>query len=250
MTGVPLIPNLLKDANWKSQRDIVTKLVKGETGIGKALREITLAYDAVQWQYFDPHVGGPLPKPRTLEELQERKDALKDKNAQLTNLKGKVATARALCKQFGDKWERSKVVPDATRIYVQHSMVTACDNFTHALDTIGEDGYTLVRAEIVHVQSIAAGLLKSWVRDVGAGIKQVEADPTVGTYDKELHQHVRGVGTTLSKLTAYKALYHESWEHMADDSFMHGVHDGAEVKAKVALVKTALKKVKAAMPAD
>jgi len=247
MTGVPIIPVVLRIDSWKRHKDIITGVFKGETGIGQALRNIKLAYEAVQWQYFDPHVGGPLPKPRTLEALEARYDDIKDKKGQLTNLKGKIATARGLCQSFGDKWERSAVVPKATRVHVQTTMTDACDDFVVALDNIGDDGYDIVRQEIIRVNKMAAELLTGWVNKVRAAIPQVKEDPTVDNYHELLHDHMRGLGTSLSKISKYKDFYDDTWNEMTEDSFMAGVKDGKPVGAKLAQVEAALKQLKTAM---
>ena len=247
VTGIPPIPMELRIDSWKRQKDIITGVFKGETGIGQALRNMKLAYDAVQWQYFDPHTGGPLPKPRTIDELDARQATLRDKKGQIVNLKGKIGTVRGLCQQFGDKWERSSVVPKATRIYVQLTMTKACDDFADDLDDIGTAGYDIVRAEIKRVEKMANDMLKGWVKDLGAAIPKVKANATVENYDELMHQNVRGMGTALARIPKYKALYVESWQDMADDSFMAHVTDGKQVKAKVALVEAALTKLKLAM---
>ena len=55
-----------------------------------------------------------------------------------------------------------------------------------------------------------------------------------------MHQKVRGMGTALSQIPDYRALYDHDWAAKVGDGFMTGVADGAPVTHKVVEVEAAL----------
>ncbi len=247
MTGVPVYPDILTVANWNKQKGIIAKVVKGETGIGARLTRLRSVYDAVEWQYFDPSYSGPLRKPKTKAELDERLKQARSKGGQLEALRKECFAVRDECKKLGDKWEKSLVVPKSTREHVQKKMVKACEDLALAAKSIDMDGYERVQAEIDRIEKTGRQMLKGWMDRVEDRIPKVKVQPTVKNYKEIMHQQVRGVGTAISGIPEYRQLYERDWEQKVGDGFMSGVTDGPKVIEKIDEIEKALERLKKAV---
>lgn len=245
MGGVPMYPAILTNANWQANKGKIAKLLKGKTGIGAELVTLQRKYNAIQWQLFDPKTGGPMPKPRTMQEVDERWEQAMKARPKLDALRKDIFAVRDKLKRLGDEWAKSKVVPASSRTHVQN-MVRAAEQFALEIKDIDDSGYKGVRAEIQRVEQVATQMLSKWVKGVETNIPKVKTTPTVAKYGEVLHQQVRGLGTAISKMPRYKALYTTDWEKKVGDGFMRGVTDGEPVKKKVAEVEAALMRFKQA----
>jgi hypothetical protein len=248
MGGKPVLPDELSNAHWQRHKGIVAKVVKGETGVGAALLKLQKVFDDVEWGYFDPRDATKMPKLRTTVALDERFEQAKSKMGQLTALRAEIFKVRDLCKKLGDKWEKSIIVPKATRVYVQVTMVKAAEKLAQEVKDIDETGYKVVRSEIARVEKVANDMFNGWVDRLEKVIPKAKSNPTVDFYNKNMHQQVRGLGTAISKMDKYKKLHKaDDWNDLAGDNTMSGKTDGDEVKAQIEKVEKAFKKVKAAI---
>jgi hypothetical protein len=246
MGSVPMYPTVLTNANWQSNKGKIAKLLKGKTGIGAELVALQRKYNAIKWQLFDPKVGGPLPKPRTMQEVDERWEQAMKARPQLDALRKDIFATRDKIKRLGDEWTKSKVVPAASANHLKVTMVKAAEQLAQDIKDIDDSGYKSVREEIQRVEQIATQMLAKWVKGVEGAVPKVKTTPTVAKYQEVLHQQVRGLGTAISKMPRYKAIYTSDWEKKVGDGFMSGVKDGEPVKKKVAEVEAALQRFKRA----
>jgi len=241
-----MYPTILTNTNWQSSKGKIAKLLKGKTGIGAQLLLLEKKYKAIKWQLFDPTTGGPLPKPRTREAVDERWQQALKARPQLDTYRKDIFKVRDALKTLGTQWEKSKVVPASSRKHVQINMVKAAEKFALDIKDIDDSGYVKVRAEIQRVEQVATQMLANWVKGLEGAIPKVKTTPTVAKYGEVMHQQVRGLGTAISKMPRYSAIYTRDWEKKVGDGFMRGVTDGEPVKKKVAEVEAALERFKRA----
>jgi len=244
MGTVPMYPTVLTNTNWQSNKGKIAKLLKGKTGIGAQLLLLEKKYKAIKWQLFDPTTGGPLPKPRTREAVDERWEQAMKARPQLDTYRKEIFAIRDKLKLLGTQWEKSKVVPASSRKHVQVTMVKAAEQFALDIKDIDDSGYVKIRQEIQRVEQVANQMLANWVKGVEKAIPLVKTTPTVAKYGEVMHQQVRGLGTAISKMPRYKNIYDTDWEKKVGDGFMRGVTDGEPVKKKVGEVETALARFK------
>ena len=241
MTGVPPIPDVLTNAVWQRNKGNVAKVFKGETGIGALLIELDRRYKAVHWGYFDPRIStATLPKPQTRGDLAARRQQANGHNNELELVRAQCRVVQTACTTLAAKWKKSVLVPSSTRKIVE-DMGVAADHLAVSLRSIGEEGYEAVEAEITRREHTANQMLETtWVVKLKAAIILVKATPTVAKYKEVMHQKVRGMGTALSQIPDYRALYDHDWAAKVGDGFMTGVADGAPVTHKVVEVEAAL----------
>ena len=246
MGGVPVFPVILTPANWQQEKGVVAKVFKGETGIDKLLRDLRIAYDAVEWQYFVPDFAGPLKKPRTREQLAERRQQAKGKAGQLEVFRKKCFATRDAMAKVRDSFKKSLVIPKSSALHVQ-KMMTACEQLALEAKSIDESGFERVQQEINRTEQVGLKMLNDWIKGVETNLPKVQKELTVAKYNEVLHQQVRGVGTAISKIPRYKAVYDRDWADMVGDGFMSNVKDGQPVAAKLKEVDDALDRLKIAM---
>lgn len=246
MPGKPLYPDILRDDHWQRHKGIIAKVVKGETGVGAALTKLKQMFDEVEWQYFVPDEGGPLPKPRTYQALDQRFEQSKGKRGQLEKVRKEAFAVRDMLVKLGGKWERSLLVPKSTRVHVQVKMAKACETLAQEIKDMDDVGYKRVRAEIDRVEKKAIEMFEGWVERVEKVIPKAKSTPTVEYYNKNMHQQVRGLGTAISKMPQYVKYHKEDdWNDLAGDNAMSGKKDGQEVKEHIERVEKAFKRLKA-----
>jgi hypothetical protein len=244
MADLPLYPNALKRDNWKKQKGLIANVVKGETGTGAKLDALYTKFQAVEWQYWFPMTGGSLKKPKTADQLEARILAGKYNKPQLDKLRQEIAKVRKHCVDLGAKWSRSSVVPDSSVRHVKVVMVAACDVLDKSVEDAAEGDYDQLAADIQRLQAQTLLLIKAAIKDLTKHLPAVKQTPTVEVYKAGLHNGVRGVGVVLARQPKYLALYNRDWLDKSGDDYMDGVHDGAEVLAKVTEIEGALRRLK------
>jgi hypothetical protein len=247
MGGKPIFPDSLRKTNWQQHRSTLTKILKRDAGIGKALEDLAASFDNIEWIYFDPRNAG-LNKPKTLEELAalQQQRASKQRQVDAVSLKADLLAQR--CRTLGNQWERSNVVPRKTRLHVQRTMVEDLRQLSQDLGSLDNTGFNAVRAEIRRNMKNASAMVKRWADGLEAAIGDVRDFPTTETYGDVMHQQVRGMGTAISKLPQYKAVYaDDNWLYLTSDRFIKEAENGRAVLDKVAQVEAALKNVVAVL---
>jgi len=246
MGGKPVWPNILIAANWQKQKGVIAKVFKGETGVDKLLRDLRKAFDDVEWQYFVPDEAGPLKKPRTREQLEERRRQAQGKGSQLEAFRKKCFSTRDGLTKVRDSFKKSLVIPKSSRIHVEN-MMAACEQLALEAKSIDESGFERVLQEIIRTEATGLKMLNNWIKGVETNLPKVQQELTVAKYKEVLHQQVRGVGTAISKIPRYKALYDKDWADKVGDGFMSNVKDGPPVTAKLKEIDEALDRLKVAM---
>jgi len=117
----PAFPSTLKKSEWAKNKDIITELAKGKTGLGKALTSVEADYNAVDFELADTIGKKQFKSP----DEPGTKKFVTAWNKLITDLKQVLSVAEPLAKEL----KASKVTPKKTSAYVDSLVADASSLF-------------------------------------------------------------------------------------------------------------------------
>ena len=244
-----ILPPILTKANWDSEKGIIAKM-KGETGIGEAMKQVKSAYDAVAWEKLDAKMACQNTKDLTV--VAKAWAAAEGEWPKINKLREKVKELTDLAEATEKKYKKSSTIPASSTQHVGR-IATAADHFWMTLKQNSPyyqealKGFDDMRDNVVKLQALAAAKLKGYVTSITKDASQVLSTGTVEAYignaTTGFHQGIRGLGASL-KVQPNPDLQQfntQEWNKYTLDGFKPKA-DG-EVKAKVAQVLTSLKRL-------
>ena len=113
----PAFPDTLKKSEWAKNKDIITELAKGKTGLGKALASVETDFKAIDFDLADTIGKKQFKSP----DEPGTKKFVSGWNKLLIDLNQVIAVAKPLAKNL----KASKVTPKKTGEYVDSLVADA-----------------------------------------------------------------------------------------------------------------------------
>lgn len=249
MLTPPPIPVILTKANWDKEKGVIAKMA-GETGIGEAMKQMAIAYGAVDWAKFD--AKKQLNAVKQMSVIDAAADAsVNEYKTKVEKLREKVKELRDLATKTEADFKKKPLIPSSSTKHVGKVAneadifwITLKGNsqfFTDSQKTF-EDDRKALQVKIDLANKVIAGYIKSLSNDA----KDVISTPTVEQYKGEatkgFHQGVRGLSAALKLQTAPKLQKFQSeWNDFVVDSYLPKKDE--DVKPKVIEVITKLKEL-------
>lgn len=243
MAAIPVYPPVLTDANWQTQKGIIAKVVKGETGIGAELIKLKTRYDtlAQAWSHFNPMARNDI-MTMSLHDVVNLKQLAHNETVKITAVTQQAGHLRTMLVDLGGKWTRSLVVPKATATHVGTTMVGALDTLVHTLGAVNVDNeYHVLEGNVQQRVTIEQNQLKVLMKAVNVGLKAMIGKSAPKDFETHLKQPVRGVGAWIGKANSpYNDLYHADWEPYIGDTNVAKLDNPTKVGTAVLNIASAL----------
>lgn len=210
------IPKLLTKSDWQKNKGLIAKAA-GSTGIGPLMEKLETAYKNVNWEVFNPSA---YIQDRSIETIQTfKRTAENEKNSKLSKLRDASLTLSRQAAKIETDWKKSKTIPSSSRKHVASVSEAALNYATSIRDFNWAECFDSLIAEAERTEVIAQQLLQQWLDGINRGIRTVADSPNIETYNKHLHQQIRGLGTAITRIPALSRQWGPEIRSLSVDSF-------------------------------
>jgi len=171
----PNYPDLLKSSKWDKEKGLIAKIVKSDTGVGKALDDVFANFNAIPWALFDEANIQTATTATLANQLVA--DAKAAAGKEVTAFHQSCNAASALGKKFAADFKSKPLVPKSTSEYLTKMAAAATafyDAVTNATDPLRKK-FEAHAKRFVQIEADIAELVKARTDAAGEMTKLLTA---------------------------------------------------------------------------
>lgn len=243
--AIPQIPTILTKADWDKEKGVLAKAMVGETGVGAAMDKVKAAYAAVDWKKFNAKtVFAQDPSDEAL--VDNALKLAKAEFSKVEKVRAELRSLETLAQKAQATFKGKTLVPKSA---TEHAgkIASAADLMAVALKSMDAEfkSFDEMKKTIAMRIEVGRKALKSYIDKMPAAIAKLESKPDLTEYGKFHAELVRGLAAGLAKQKDLAPAHLGPWNTYASDGFKP--KNEGEIKAKLALIKQALAKLKSAV---
>jgi hypothetical protein len=245
-----VIPVILTEADWQRQKGAFAKMA-GKTGVSEAMKKMKAAFDAVDWDKFDPDAamagGGAL----DTNKLDVAFGEAKKEHPKVELVRKALYELRDVAQKTSARFKANKLIPAAS---TQHAanVAKAAEHFAvelKSMDVLFENKKKEILTKIAEYRK----LLHTQIANLEKGLQTIKQNPTKGVWKTAMHQQIRGLNAQISIQADTKQFVSQMTPYSAD-GFVVGVDykgdinkEKQDILAKAKLVEGLCAKIKSAV---
>jgi hypothetical protein len=232
----PVIPDILKNANWQKEKGKFAKLFARETGIGGQMDKLKAAAEKlnlVNVSASDTY--------KSIEVLEAHMAEVRKELGKTEPIRKEAYALRDLAKQVAAEFKKNKLIPSSTTAHVE-AVSRAADLYGVTVKSYDPSAdFAKARARVQKTAEDAKKLVKDQMANCETAVKQLKGGKaTAEDYEKKGLQAFRGLGANVAKNVSLKPV-HAEWKSLTSVQ-KSDLKTPADVAAHVTKLEKLLKK--------